>query len=466
MISDQSAFDLPNPRGPFVNFETYSAPSFYRMEEDLKLWEHRGRVAAAGVGHAPTLRRWDWQAQSSVGAWSLLAIHNALEDAGISPSEVDGLTMVADTSTGAFWPEGREVPAEFLKTFKSTKDQWDGLTKLSPEWIIKNIPEFSNVKFASVASFCVSHALTAAIQAVGDGLCKVCVVVKGWSNFEGRYRHGGALAQDTVSGPRKWIHGMAGPACYPTAMQFQRYLDKYNKTHDMMAPFVVNSRKNGLLFPEGYFAQHRPDPITEDDYNNARWIAKPANLLDNDLPIHTAGAYVITTAERAKDTRQKPVYVLGHAGKGWINGQTQVAARPRGMIDSLEEIEEYCSSTAGRLLTSAGISVEDVSFENMYDGFTLFHVFHIEGLGYAGIKRGEALDFFQTDISIHGPNPVSPSGGNVGGGRSRFWMHTDSIQQIQGRAGARQISKPAEIGISGGPVPQNSSFLVWSATPG
>ena len=101
----------------------------------------------------------------------------------------------------------------------------------------------------------------------------------------------------------------------------------------------------------------------------------------------------------------------------------------------------------------------------MYDGFGLFHIFHIEGLGYAGIKRGEALDLFQDDISIESAHPVSPSGGNIGSGRTRFWLHTDTIQQIQGRAGARQIKNKAEIAISGGPTPTGGNFLVWSATP-
>ena len=107
-----------------------------------------------------------------------------------------------------------------------------------------------------------------------------------------------------------------------------------------------------------------------------------------------------------------------------------------------------------------------MSFENMYDGFPQFHQFHIEGLGYRGIGFGDALDFYQTDISIEGPNPVSPSGGNIGSGRSRFWMHTDTIQQIQGRAGKRQGSgvKP-EIAVSGGPMPLGGNYTVWSATP-
>ena len=111
------------------------------------------------------------------------------------------------------------------------------------------------------------------------------------------------------------------------------------------------------------------------------------------------------------------------------------------------------------------VTASDISFENLYDGFSLFHVFHIEGLGFAGIKQGEALDLFQDDISINSARPVSPSGGNIGGGRTRFWHPSDAIQQIQGRAGARQIRIPAQIGAAGGMTPTSSNFIIWSATP-
>ena len=135
------------------------------------------------------------------------------------------------------------------------------------------------------------------------------------------------------------------------------------------------------------------------------------------------------------------------------------------MIPTLDEWQDASDSTGRKLYEGAGITASDVTFENAYDGFTLFHQFHLEGLRFAGVQRGEALDFYQTDISIEGPNPVSPSGGNVGSGRTRFWLSTDSIQQIQGRAGARQIKKKAEIGVSGSAMPMGSTFAVWSASP-
>ena len=183
-----------------------------------------------------------------------------------------------------------------------------------------------------------------------------------------------------------------------------------------------------------------------------------------------SSAFLFTTAERARDMKQKPVYIWNQVSTDALYYGPQVEGyKPkrtsRGIFTSLEETERITDSNGRKILGGAGITAKDLSFENMYDGFSLFHQFHIEGLGYAGIKRGEALDLYQTDISNSGPHPVSPSGGNIGSGRTRVWQHTDSIQQIQGRAGARQIKKKAEIGVSGGPMPDSGNFIVWSATP-
>ena len=451
-----------------------SAPTIYpsaarlgmfRAEDDLGVWPHRGRVAAVGVGHSPTLRRWDGDPQKSIGAWSILAIRRAIEDAGVAPGQVDGLVIVDSTTTGAFWPEGEPVPADFLAAFQNTSDPFDGLIKLSPEWLVKNLPELTGLKFVMVAPGCMSHAVAAAIEAVGRGMGEVVLSVKGWHNVPGRYGQRGAAARETVSGPQKFS-ALAGPPVYGTAQQFQRYLYKYNKTHDMMAPFVVNSRSNGLKMPEGYWYQHRNNPLTTDEYLQSRWVAEPANLYDNDIPIHTAAAYLWTTPERARDMRQPPVYVLGHATGGRVAGDSLLGFKPRSVIANLEETEEQASRTARRLYDSTGISASDVDIENAYDGFSLFHVFWIEGFNFFGIQRGECLDFFNSeDISINGPTPISPSGGNIGSGRTRFWLWTDTIQQLQGRAGERQVKKDARIGVAGGFMPIQSSFAALSKDP-
>lgn len=436
---------------------TEAAPAnFYRTREGLGLWEHKGKAAAVGVGHSPAVRRWDWKPETSVGAWTILAIRRAIEDSGIPADQIDGLVMDTSTTTGAYWLD-RQIPQDFLDTFQQTDDPLDGISKLSAEWILKNVPELKNVTFTMYGPGCMSNAIVVAAEAIGRGLTKTTLVVKSWHNFEGRYYQGGANAQDTIAGRAKWSNLWAGPASYTTAQQFQRYLHLYGKSHDSMANFVIQERANGLLFPEGYWSQNRPEELTREDYVNARWIAKPANLFDNDIPIMSCAAYVFTTADRAKDAKNKPVYILNHASD---------RIKTRGQIPTLEETQQCAEQNARKLYEGAGITANDLSFENMYDGFTLFHVFHLEGLGFAGIKKGEALDYFESeDFGLKSKYPISPSGGNAGSGRTRTWMHTDCIQQISGRAGERQISVPAEIGVSGGPFPYGGNFTVWGSSP-
>ncbi len=437
---------------------TPTAPdAMYRNDEGLGVWEHRGKVAAVGVGHAPTSRRWDGRPETCVGAITIDALRKAIDDAGVAPDQIDGLVVVPVTTTGAFWEAGKPLPMDVIQSFNQTDDPLDGIAKLSAEWLLKNMPELTNVKFTMYGPGCMSNALNVTAQAVGDGLTHTCLVVKSWHNFEGRYYQGGANAGDALPGTPAITQLWGGPASYSTALQFAEYCRKYGKSHDMMAAFMENSRRNGLRFPEGYWAQHRPEELGPEDYLASRWIAKPANLFDNDIPIMMSGAYLFSTAERAADMKQKPVYILNHASSN---------TRPRSLLPTLDEVEADTARTGRKIYEGAGITADDLSFENMYDGFSLFHQFHLEGLGYRGIKFGEALDFYQTDISIEGPNPVSPSGGNVGSGRSRVWMHTDCIQQLQGRAGARQVTgvKP-QVGVSGGPMPLGGNYTVWSASP-
>ena len=392
---------------------TENAPlSMYRRDEGLGIWEGRGKVAAAGIGHSPTDRRWDMSPETSVGAYAILALRNAMADAGVSPDQVDGLVMDSSTTTGARWPEGRLIPEDFVKAFKSSDNPVDGISALSADWLLQNMPELTNINFTMYGPVCMSNAIVVAAQAVASGLTKTCLVLKAWDNLEGRYGQGGANAEDTISGGQKFSNpwGPTGPFQY--SWLFNKYTEKYGGNHDMMANFVVNSKRNGLLFPEGFWAQHRPEPLTVEDYLAARWIAKPANLYDCDIPITVAVAYLFTTPERAKDMKQKPVYILNHA---------TTRTTDRGLIQALEEVEASTDSTARKLYDGSGLTASDVDLENMYDGYTLFHQYYLEGLQWHGVKRGEALKFYTGDLSVEGPHPISSSGGNAGSGRTRIW---------------------------------------------
>lgn len=433
--------------------------SWHRNREGLGLWEGRGKVCATGVGTSPTARRWDEKPETSMGALTIIAIRKAIEDAGIAPSEIDGIVLTAESTTGVSNNPNTPPPPGWEQVFKLVDYPQAGITRGDIDWLLLNMPELSNVSFKMYGPICMSVAFTSAAEAVARGLTKTCLVVRGWHNLAGRYYVGqGAAALDTIASAAKYGSIWGQPACSSTAMVFEEYCQKYGKHHDMMAPFIIEERRNGLMNPDGYYTQHRPEMITREDYLAGRWIAKPANIYDNDLPIQAALGVIFTTPELAKHHKPKPAYVLSH-------GQTRPELQ--GVQPTLEQWERSTDRMGRILYDGAGIGPDDLSFENMYDGFTLFHQFHLEGLRFAarGEKRGYALDLYQTDISIEGPNPVSPSGGNNGNGRTRWWNHRDSILQIQGRSPS-QIKRPALYGVSGAHVPNSCDALIWGASAG
>ncbi len=158
---------------------TQNAPaSMYRTTEGLGVWEHKGKVAAVGIGHSPTTRRWDGAAENTMGANSIFALRQAIADAGVDPADIDGLVLDPVTTTGAHWPEEQPIPMDVVNAYNQTDDPLDGIAKLSAEWILKNMPELKNVKFTMYGMGCMSHAIVVAAQAVGEGRTHTCLVLK------------------------------------------------------------------------------------------------------------------------------------------------------------------------------------------------------------------------------------------------------------------------------------------------
>jgi hypothetical protein len=96
----------------------------------------------------------------------------------------------------------------------------------------------------------------------------------------------------------------------------------------------------------------------------------------------------------------------------------------------------------------AGIGPEDVDIFNPYDGYAPMAQFFLEAFQWNGVKRGDAFAFYAGDIRVEGPHPLCSSDGNLGNVRTRTAMYTDSIEQLRGTAGARQVKVRAET--SGG----------------
>jgi acetyl-CoA acetyltransferase len=421
----------------------------YRDKPGLGVWEHRSKVAAVGIGMSDIDRRWDGNLETSLGAYTMIAIQKCLDDAGVSLDDIDGL-VTCPVGMGGPWNPRPYFPAPY--------DTEDGLSGVSADWLVKNM-NMKNVNFTMHGPGCIASAMSIGAQAVGDGLANTLLVVRGSGNLEGRYGHevNNPNAGDTIGGAGQWDrpYGFSGGP-EQVAYVFDQYCRKYGSNHDRMAPFIVNQRRNGLMFPEGYYAQHRPDVFTTEDYLNGRYIWKPMSINDCDLPCQTAAAFLFTTADRAKTMKQPPAYVLNH---------TRVQDRPRSQSATLAEYEASTDRLAQQLFEGSGLTPSELDVINPYDGFALFTQYYLEALQWHGVKRGDAHDFYAGDISVEGPHPFMPSGGNNGSGRTRWWHYVDSIQQVQGRAGQRQVKVRAETSLAGGPMPMGGDWMIFAKNP-
>ena len=112
---------------------------------------------------------------------------------------------------------------------------------------------------------------------------------------------------------------------------------------------------------------------------------------------------------------------------------------------------------AKRMYEGAGLAPKDVDIFNPYDGYLTFTQQFLEGFQWHGVKWGEAHDFYADDIRVEGPHPFLSSGGNNGTGRTRSCLFSDSLEQLRGTAGARQVTVV--------PVPNAQGLRTRAAAP-
>ena len=311
-----------------------------RDKDGLGVWEHRGKVAVAGVGHSPVDRRWDGVSMDkTLGAYSILACQKAMDEAGVTADQIDGVICCdSHIAGGSGGSASQWAPRPY---FDPPYDSEWGLTLVNAQWLIAQMG-LTNVKFAPTGLPTISEMVGMAAQAVGDGVCSTCLVIYPTGNLEGRYRRGGENADDYARGARQWTApwGNHGGNDFINMFPHGQYCRKYGGKHDDLAPFVINQHRNGLLTPWGYNASHGVPQLTLEEYLGSRYILNPLRLWDCDRPVNASTAYLFTTAERARDMRQKPVYVLNHSQHNFKQRSTQA---------DLDEIEDWTDRAAQRM---------------------------------------------------------------------------------------------------------------------
>lgn len=434
----------------------------------LGKWPHSGKVSISGIGHSRIDRRWDGKTMAdTLGQKAIDACERALAEAGVSKDEVDGILACPESMAGAaggaaaFWG-----PRPF---FAPPYDTENGLSTVNNEFLIKNMG-LKNVQFAPADVPNIGEQLGMAAQAIADKKCTVALTIYTGANFEGRYRRGGENASDNAPGNRAFSApwGNHGGNDFINVFPHNQYTLKYGGKHDDTGPFVINQHRNGRNVPWSFYTTHEPRMLTKEDYESSRYILKPLRIWDCDRPIHGVTAYLFTTAERAKNMKTKPVYVMGHSQHNY---------RPRSTQPVLEEMEAATDFAAKQMYEATGWSPKDLDIFNPYDGYSLMTQFWLEAFGYQGVKRGDAYAYYADNIRSDGPHPFCSGGGNLGNGRMRSAMYTDSIEQLRGTTGIiegfpdhslknkRKVTIKAETAMAAFCPPLGGGWLALSSKP-
>ena len=325
------------------------------------------------------------------------AAYNALEDAGLKMSDVDGLL-----SAGF----GTLTLAEYL-----------GIE-----------PTYTDSTAVGGSSFIIH--IAHAMAAINAGYCEVALVTHGEAGRSARSRAGGNASEP---GPQyEAPYGFIGaPINY--AMAARRYMHEYGEdyTRQGMAEVAVATRKWANLNPRAYF---KDVPMSFEEYHDSRWIAWPFHLPDCCLVTDAGGAYVITSAERARDLPKKPVYVLGAA-----------EGHDHGLISTMPDLTRTWARYSGpKALERAGLTHDDIDLAMIYDSFTYTVLVTLESLGFCG--PGEAPEFVANQRTAPGGDfAMNTSGGGLSythSGMYGMFLVVEAVKQLRGEAGDRQIDDP------------------------
>jgi acetyl-CoA acetyltransferase len=212
-----------------------------------------------------------------------------------------------------------------------------------------------------------------------------------------------------------------------------RYLVESNTRRDQWRYVALNARANAQLNP---LAAMR-DPITAQEYADARLVREPFCLFDMDLPVDGADAFILTSAARASDLTDNPVLV--HAATAGITAPCEEDQAP-----SLRNHGQQV--VAKKLRQQSEIWLDSVDLFYPYDGFTSIALAWFENIGWCGF--GDAGPFLESHwndatgrILIDGRIPVNTHGGQLAEGASQASGHVrEAVTQLQGRAGDRQVT--------------------------
>src|SRR5688572_21185487 len=344
-----------------------------------------------------------------------LAAQRAMADAGVKAADIDG--YVSAGGGGGMMVDDAVTMAEYLRIDHRHID--------------------GTMTGGSSFEFHVQH-LAAAIR---DGACDTALVTYGSDQLS---RMGRKLGTGGFTRPSQRVPGPVGyevpygnSLVGSYAMHAMRHMHEFGTTSEQLAEIAVGVREFATLNPKAIYR----DPITVDDVMSSRMIADPLHLLDCCAITDGGGAFVITTADRAKDLKQQPVYVLGAAG-----------AQTHWNVSQQVDFTTCAGALAGPVaFGQAGLTHDDVDMLMFYDSFTITCLILLESLGF--VKQGEGGPFVaEGHLKRGGKWPLNTDGGGLSSnhpGMRGIFLLIESVRQLRGEGGESQVPD-CEVALAAG----------------
>ena len=359
------------------------------------------RAVIAGVGHTAFGKlegRTAWHLEAEAAA-------AAVADAGLRPSDVDGLLTDPGPTQGIL--DG--ITPHFLRL--------GAQLGLDPAYTGSEI-------LGGAGSVAIVERAALAVQA---GLCEVCLCVYGDNPLSsaGAFQYG--RGDEAAFG----FFGAVGLH----ALAAQRHMYRYGTRPEHLGEVAVAARAHAARTPH---AQKRR-PISMADYLVSEPLVEPLRKLDCCLVSDGAAAVLVTTEERAADLRRSAVRILGHA-----------QAHSLSTYASPDHFDSLPAARCGpKAFGGAGLTPADVDVALLYDCFTIAVLLQLEDYGFC--KKGESAPFVEGGrIGPGGSLPVNPSGGLLAEGYGGGMLHViEAVRQLRGEAGERQVPD-AEVALVAG----------------
>jgi acetyl-CoA acetyltransferase/uncharacterized OB-fold protein len=404
-----------------------------RVRPMVRTDKYEDRVAITGIGMSPVGRR----LMQPPLTLAVAAAREAVADAGLSLSDIDGLsTFPGSDLMGGFSEGGVVALADTLG--------------IRPTWYNGGSETFGP-----------GGAVIAAMLAVSAGLARhvLCFRTVWQSTFaaQQRARQPGGTSPYGISGVASPAQGYLAPygvgsVAISLAIVASNYFHRYGATRETLGWIALTQRANAALNPRAVYRS----PLTMDDYLGARLITTPFGLYDCDVPMDASIAVLVSALETASDLAKPPVYVEA-AG-------TQVTERFTWHQSTMSH-EPQTLGPAAHLWSRTTLRPSDVQVALLYDGFTFNCLSWLEALGFCGI--GEGPDFVAGGRNIArsgGVVAVNPHGGQLSAGRTHgFGLIHEAVTQLRGEAGPRQVPGCRVAAVSTGGLAPAGAMLLRSA---